>query len=279
MPVYFSSRQISESFARLASNNGAGKTHLERTSGLLYFLSFDCLCQQKDCSSLDFDPESSQGKANRKAIELEFSKLVLLKVVYGNITQVLELGQFSRGTKDPAKRISSNFLTVPLKKASEQSAKFGYPKRPAPLLEMGVAATGTKWGIQYHKDWSEHLPRFLSQTRGATPFMDLAIFVMRDTQIENEKGNVVDNLKSLILKRFSKQLSEFWIARLEKEKVFASHFDNPYSLTHDPFAKSDEIDPLDRFKGHTKEELGQYIIKLETLLESNKISFPNKLKR
>src|SRR5579863_2784899 len=112
--MYLSSEQVSVSFKRLSSRKQEGKTHLERTSAFMYFIAFDAVCKSKGKGPIDFDPDKNEGKSNRKLIELEFTKLVLLNKVQGKITQVSELGKIDHTGKDPEKRISSNFLTVPL---------------------------------------------------------------------------------------------------------------------------------------------------------------------
>lgn len=275
MAVYLSSHQVSVSFKRLSSRKTNGKTHLERTSVLMYFLAFDAVCKKTELSMLDLDPDKLEGKSNRKAIELEFTKLVLLDRAYGKIRQVSELGKIDCDSKDPEKRISSNFLTVPLKKASDHNEKFIYPKRPsAPLFKMGASATGLKWGLEYHEDWMNSFPKLLSEIKDSTPFTDLAIFIMRDSVIEgNNSVNLIDSLKQLISKRFSIRVSKFWIERIEKEKVLAKHTSNPYTTTHEPFAKKAKENSTNRFEKCDKKDLVEYITYLEDVLEANDIDF------
>lgn len=272
--MYFSSDQVSVSFKRLVSRKRNGKTHLERTSCLMYFLAFDAVCKNVGLSRLDLNPEKTEGKNNRKAIELEFTKLVLLDRNQGKIRQVSELGKIDCTAKDPEKRISSNFLTVPLKKASEQSDPYFYPKRPsAPLIKLGQSATGLKWGIEYHQDWSSNLPKFLSEIKEPTPFTDLAVFVMRDTTIRTGAKNYADALAVAIKERFSSELSQFWIERIEKEKVMVRHISEPFSDTHQPFAKPSQQVPVSRFESLNRDDLISYIAHLEGILEANQIEF------
>ncbi len=69
---------------------------MERTSAVMYFFAFDAVCKSKGNVPVDFDPDKNEGKSNRKSIELEFTKLVLLNKVQGRITQVSELGKIDR---------------------------------------------------------------------------------------------------------------------------------------------------------------------------------------
>lgn len=276
--MYFSEEQVSISFKRLASRKRTDgqktKTHLERTSVLMYFLAFDTRCKGVNLTRLDMDPDRPDGKANREAVALEFAKLVLLDSTLNEIKQVLELGKVSGGGKGPAERLSSNFLTVPLKKATEQAEPFFYPKRPrsAPMVRLGQAATGLKWGMEYHQDWPSSLPKLLSEVKASTQFTDLAIFVMRDTRLSG--ADYIEALSNAISSRFSDQLAEFWIEKVKKEKLLAKHIlSSPFSFTHQPFARSRQIALPNRFDDVSRDELLGYISNLEGILEANQIQF------
>jgi hypothetical protein len=176
------------------------------------------------------------------------------------------------GGKTPEKRISSNFLTVQVKAATEQSEPFFYPKRPAPLVKLGLAATGMKWGIDYHEEWVKNLPCLLSEIKDCTPFTDLAFFIFRDTELKKESGNYIEVLSEFLKERFTKEVSTFLIERIEKEKLLARHITEPYSDLHKAFCQ------LDNQKNHElldlrKEDLVDYIGRLETLLKERDIKF------
>lgn len=276
--MYFSADQVSLSFKRLASRKRADgkktKAHLERTSVLMCFLAFDTRCKVANLTRLDMNPDKPDGKANREAIALEFAKLVLLDPTPRKIKQVLELGKVSNAGKDPANRLSSNFLTVPLKKATEQSGVFFYPKRPpsAPMIRLGQAATGLKWGMEYHQDWPTSLPKLLSEIKDSTPFTDLAIFVMRDTRLTGP--DYIEALSNAIKERFSSQLAQFWVQRIKNEKVLARHIlVNPFSSTHQAFARSTQTVSVNRFDTVTRDKLIEHISNLEEILEANQIEF------
>jgi len=269
--MYFSAEQVSTSFKRLASRKNGGKTPMERTSALMYFLAFDAVSKAKGVSPLEFDPDKTEGRINRKAIELEFTKLVLLNKSPGQIVQVSELGKIDHEGKDPEKRISSNFLTVPLKRASEYTTPYSYPKRPAtPLMKLGNAATGLKWGIDYFDDWSSNLLILLLDIKQSTPFTDLAVFIFRDSYFE-EYTEYVSALSSLVDNRFSKNLSCFWISKLEQERLFARHMHLPSSSNHDPFGKEQIRSGTTQNSNH--DQLVKHIVYLENLLSTNEIDF------
>ncbi|RZJ90563.1 MAG: hypothetical protein EOO20_07760 [Chryseobacterium sp.] len=272
--MYFSSEQVSISFKRLSSRKSGGKTHMERTSALMYFLAFDVVCKSKGGGPVDFDPEKIEGKNNRKSIELEFTKLVLLNKEHNKIAQVSELGKIDYMGKDPEKRISSNFLTVPLKKASEHSTPYSYPKRPAtPLMRLGQAATGQKWGINYCDDWRKNLPVLLSDIKQSSPFTDLAVFILRDTLFDRGATECITTLSTGLSCRFSKELAEFWIERIEKEKLFAKHIQLPLSENHDSFGKKNTINDLQFGSQISLEQLSYHIKYLEDLLSAHNINY------
>lgn len=282
--MYFSEDQVSLSFKRLASrkrtNGKKTKTHLERTSVLMCFLAFDARCESTKTARLDMDPDKPEGKDNREAISREFTKLVLLDPTPRKIKQVLELGKIAGGGKAPAVRLSSNFLTVPLKKATEQSGAFFYPKRPpsTPMIRLGQAATGLKWGMEYHQDWPTSLPKLLSEVKESTPFTDLAVFVMRDTKLTG--GDYVEALSNAINTRFSDQLAKFWIEKIKKEKLLARHIlENPFSSTHQAFARSMQTSQTNSLDTVTRDELLEYISHLEGILEANQIEFESLTER
>jgi len=272
--MYFSSEQVSISFKRLSSRKSGGKTHMERTSALMYFLAFDAVCKSQGGGVVNFDPDKMDGKNNRKSIELEFTKLVLLNNEHNKITQVSELGKIDRESTHPEKRISSNFLTVPLKKASDHSTPYSYPKRPAtPLMKLGQAATGQKWGIDHSDGWRTNLPIFLSDVKQSSPFTDLAIFIFRDTLFEIGSVDYITALTTVIDKRFTKELMEFWIEQIGKEKLFAKHVGLPSSNEYEPFGKNDSSEDESTIDQFSKKQLIDHIAYLEELLLAHQIAF------
>jgi hypothetical protein len=272
--MYFSSEQVAISFKRLSSRKPEGKTHMERTSALMYFLAFDAVSKSQGQPVVNFDPDKMDGKNNRKFIELEFTKLVLLSNELNKITQVSELGKIDRASKHPEKRISSNFLTVPLKKGSDHSTPYYYPKRPAtPLMKLGQAATGQKWGIEHSDEWKLNLPIFLSDVKYSSPFTDLAIFIFRDTSFGDDSIDYSDMLTAAMGMRFTNELSEFWHERIEKERLFAKHVKLPSSKEHEPFGKNNFAEDEQADDSVSNNRLADHITYLENLLVTNNIEF------
>lgn len=269
MAIYFSQELVCKSFERLSSRNTTGKTHMERTSALMYFLSVDAAFKHFEVSSLDLNPDSLEGKNNRKQVEIEFTRLVLVGNSHGRVRQVTELGRIEEAGTHPEKRISSNFLTVPLKKASNQTPPFYYPNRPKhPLFKMGLAATGKKWGVSFHDNWMSNFLAILTTIKGSTPSLDLAVFVCRDCAIDDGAANIFTALEEQLKKRFTRNLADFWIQRIEKEKVMARGVGAPFADHHVPFASfyKQAPAPVKQYGQMKKSELIDRIHQLESML-------------
>ncbi|GAB5606357.1 hypothetical protein [Sideroxyarcus sp. TK5] len=269
MAKYLSQELVCKSFERLSSRNTTGKTHMERTSALMYFLSVDAVFKHFGVSSLDLNPDSLEGKNSRKQVEMEFTRLVLVGNSHGVVRQVTELGKIEEAGTHPEKRISSNFLTVPLKKASNQTTPFYYPSRPKhPLFKMGFAATGKKWGVSFHDNWMTNFLAILTTIKGATPSLDLAVFVCRDCAIDDGAADIFTALEEQLKKRFTRNLADFWVQRIEKEKVMARGVEAPFADHHALFASfyKQAPAPVKQYEQMKKSELIDRIHQLESML-------------
>lgn len=269
MPKYLNKDMVCKSFERLSSRYTTGKSHLERTSALMYFLSVDAAFKHFGGRTLDLNPECLGGKNSRKQVELEFTRLVLVGNTPNGIQQVIELGKIDEAGTPPEKRISSNFLTVPLKKASTQAAPYYYPSRPkAPLFKMGIAATGAQWGISYHDNWKSNFLLMLSSIKGSTPLLDLAVFVCRDSTLNDEAVDLFSALEAQLKKRFTKNMADFWVLQIEKEKVLARCVGALFTDHHEQFANfyQHPPTPVKRYEQMKKSELIDRIHQLESML-------------
>jgi hypothetical protein len=269
---YFNQELVCRSFENLSSRGMAGKTHMERTSALMYFLSVDAALKYFNATMLDLNPDNLNGVNSRKQVELEFTKLVLVGDTASGLGQVTELGKVEWGGTSPEKRISSNFFTVPMKKASNQSAPFYYPSRPtnSALLKMGQAATGKHWGICFHDNWKPNFLRILATAKSSTPSLDFAVFVCRDSLIDNGELNLFTALGKQLTKRFTKNLSDYWIARIEKEKVLARDVEAPFAAKYSQFTTS-YTHPRSTTKKYDlmkKSELIKRIYHLESIMKN-----------
>lgn len=225
--MYLRDALVAESFLRLGPTNQVGKGHKERTSALMYFFAC-CAAFEKHGCPLDLNPDTTPGLRNRRTVEIEYTRVVTVSpVTFGKAVYVNTLGKVATSTIFPEKAISSNFFTVPLKNASRTSTVFEYPKRPAPILSMGEAATGMPWGLDLHQDWKANLPRFSADAVGSTPFTDLAVFVLRDEANENV-GSLIDWASSRIASKFGSKVGSYWEAKLTMEKVLARHTENAF---------------------------------------------------
>jgi hypothetical protein len=267
MAKYLNPLLVQESFGRLASKSGEGKAHLERTSAVLYFLAFDAACNRTQRFELDFDPDRLEGKNNRKLLELEFAKLVLLDTEHGQPIQFSEFGKIDAANIAPEKRISANFLTVPLKKATSQSDPYYYPKRPnAPLLKMGAVATQKKWGMARHEDFERNLFIIMSTARSSTPAYDLCVLIFRDSTFPVSQYDIFSGLSEQLEKKFTPDVAALLRKRIDKEKVLikSEHaaFVEHYSNFVKAIKNNRSVD--DRYQSMSKHELIAIIQELET---------------
>lgn len=276
MAIYINPELVYVSLKRLGSREQVGKKHLERTSVLMYFLAFDATCNFFETKVLDFNPDSLDGKNCRRQFEVEFTKSILLERTQDNLKQVIELGKINVNGTSPEQRISSNFFSVPIKKSSGQKEPYYYPRRPsAPLLKMGFAATGKKWGIEYHDDWQLNMPVFLSDIKEATPFLDLALFICRDCSFDDKAIEIFSVIGGQLKKRFTKKMVDYWVGKIDKEKVMARHIENPFVSYYASLAsvhKDDAAFPTG-YEQMKKVDLIDHILYLEKILSANKIKY------
>jgi hypothetical protein len=276
-PSYLSNQLVEISFQRL-SPKSSGKTPLERTSALAYFLAFDAASKRLGKRPLDLNPNKTEGKNCRDAVEIEYAQLVQLhNGKSGGNRQVVILGKIQNGGITAGKRISSNFFTVPLKKASQSSKPYLYPNRPAPVLKMGQQSTGTPWGMEKNEEWETNLPKLLMDLKSNSPFTDLAIFVLRDAEFRNPsdlKKELAEGLK----RRFTEELSRFWIKLIGKEGVFFKFSGAPFQASLPaPFSEIKGVDPAGEYPNVDVDSkifvLEKRVGYLEGLLEANEIEF------
>jgi hypothetical protein len=269
MPKFLNPYLVMESFERLASKSDGGKAHLERTSAILYFLAFDAACRSMQKNELDLDPDSFDGKNNRKRLELEFTKLVLLASEHGHPIQFLEFGKIDNSNISPEKRISANFLTVPLKKATTQSQPFNYPNRPrAPLLKLGTVATKKKWGMERHEDYEKNLFVVLSTARSSIPAFDLAVLIFRDSAFSSTQQDIYSGLNDQLEKKFTPGVAALFKKRIEKEKILLRSKHSAFVDHYNNFIKAKKKKAIsdDRFLNLSREDLIAKIHELEAII-------------
>jgi hypothetical protein len=278
--MWFSTELIKSSFERLRQPDPEGrKTGLERTSALMYFLSFAAAF--KDSNGVSLDPETATGQTNRVVMGNEYSRLVTLSTKgQDDVWSVFDLGRITKGGSSPEKRISSNFLTVPLKKASQRNAPTDYPSRPAPLLLLGPALRSSSWGVAMHPRWTSNLPLFISERVSRTPFTDLCIFALRDKDF-TPADTVGETLSQLLPERFGSELSSYWKMQIEHESRF-----RPYTapmpwfraMYHSAFQDeawvSDKLTaPEATLLGERVEKLQRRVRYLEQLLDKYEVPY------
>ncbi len=268
--MYISASAVCESFQRLKASVQSGKSFQEKTSSLMYFLAFDVLSKKNGSTTIDFPPKSH----SRRDMALEFSRFVLLKKQRGITQQIAELGVVELGGRDPEKKISSNFYTVPLKKASENPGMSPYPNRPAPLLQLGTISSNCNWSIMLHPNWKSNLPIFLQDVTGNSPFTDLAVLVCRNDQLD-DFDDWRDAIFSVLKKKFTAEVAAFWIEKIESEKLFVKHLKNE-SFFSAELQTANLCSGASRkvvLRGMKKDDLVNRVLYLEDLLDKKSITY------
>jgi len=272
--MWLSAEAVRASFVRLRLNIPDGKAGTERTSALFYFLAFDS--SYKSQAPLSFDPDSVLGRQNRGVFTREYCKLSILKVL-GNQSFLCtdDLGFVTKNGTAPEKRVSSNFLTTPLKRASQRPTPQAYPSRPSgmPLLQLGPCLVRGNWGIGLHPNWHVDLHKYLSERLTRAPFSDLAVYVLRDDALDR-RDTFEDTLSAGLFDRFSDKLANFWSQQILRESRFAriQHTANWHSDEYHHAFDSEAWVDQNRAKSEV-ESLKERIVYLERLLSGHSIPY------
>lgn len=270
--MYLDHALVLESFKRLRTNSATGKrgkTPMERTSSLMIMLAANALMKRFDTSTLDIDFSRVETNRVRRELALQYARFVSVgDSDDGKPQSVYEFGRVKVGGKDPASRISSNFITTQVVAATRSEAPFEYPHRPAPLLHLGKAATDEDYGIRLHPEWREGMEKHLSEVASNTPFTDLAVFCLRFTDLV-QGATLTATLCAALEALFTKEVANFWTLKVVKEKKLARHlrraesletrFVDALSTLNDSRARRNEL------MGLEKADLVEMIIRLENL--------------
>lgn len=233
---------VRKAFTRLAPLETSGKQGQECTSAILYLLAFERVRKLFGCADvLDFDPDSSRGRDHRNALALEFAKLSTLanSQKIGEFLLALNLGEVATDAIAPEKRISSNFLTTPLKRASLSATASTYPNRKhGPTFYLGKLHSSSRWCIQAHSDYLRSLRSMLSDRRSLTPFTDLAVFVFRNQKVSRQHGNLAMMLKDMLVSHYCADFAEAFAAEIDREKakikndvLLLNKYENPFGAS------------------------------------------------
>lgn len=271
---YLCKQLIQERFLNLRDIDPAKKSGLECTTAVLIFLSFDAfLAKTKLEEPISFDAADSDGKKSRDLLSSLFAQFATVGYGEGNIPiQVKRFGTVCVEKSSPEKRLGSNFLTTRLKIAAEKNESCCYPVRPAPLLCVGNV-TGVKWGVSRHPEWHINFPILLHGRVSRTPILDLAIFLLRDKQLniaedfgETLSAGLTQTYTPDLVAMFSKRI-RFEIKKFNPKECYQS--DVPSA-----FKGGDWLDGNKHDNSKSSVVLNNRIKQLETLLALNGIQVP-----
>jgi len=222
MTKYLNEELVKNAFDNLRAK-GDGKLNHERSTAIFVALSFNAISHKTNEQVLDLSPDSDLGKYHRDLFKAQYEELVAIESgkQQKKYKQIWEFGVVKESSKSPSVKLSSNFLTTRLKKASTMMTALEYPGRPkgVPLLLLGEEGSGVSYKAKHTKNWFQNIPTVLRHAPTKTPLIDLALLVFRDVELTDAK-TPKDNLQTMIATRFTQDFSEWWIERLEKELIF-----------------------------------------------------------
>jgi AAA domain (dynein-related subfamily) len=206
--MFFSPETFATHFPRLVMKDNTGKKGLEQTTGLATFLAVDMAQKELNKDVLNLHPDS---KDERDKVTNNFVNILFLGTKDGIEIQVNNLGVVKKDSKKLDKKFSSNFLTTPLKRASQVFGTKDYPNRPAPLLTLGIKISeGNEWGVTKCDNWKNNFTSFLIGKKCETDTFPLIMFLLRNynfTEISNGLSAIRNALNSF----FTEEVSDFLV--------------------------------------------------------------------
>lgn len=206
--MYFTSKGFSHYYKLLNTVKETGKTNLERTSSLVYFLAQDKLQKKYSVDTIDVSSNSDLRKEFQNAVK----EILAVDTKTNEEVQANHLGVLN--IEDSKNSIfiktGKNFLSTQVYRASTSAETFDYPTRPknSPILKLGVEYNGSKNTISKHKDWQNNLLTYIDFRKCGQNTLPLIIFLLRDSRLEKDmsmKPWVEKELKEI----FTEDLSEF----------------------------------------------------------------------
>ncbi len=216
--MYIHPALVGKTFLRLLESEPTAKTGVERTTGLFRFLAFDALCKLRGDNALLLDPETGIGHQNREDLITQYTKIALVKLNNDRKEWIVDnLGSCNTdGRRTCNDKVANDFLTTPLKKASESGEVLPYPKRPASLVNLGIVIDGKPWGISKHDNWQKNIYNFMSDRRSPFFWTDFAIFLARNEEFAGK--DFWEELAGFLSSKFTEELSGFWKVKIRFEK-------------------------------------------------------------
>ncbi|WP_179091831.1 AAA family ATPase [Paenibacillus borealis] len=240
--MYFSNQTFRTYYQMLQPRDRGGKLGRETTSGLAYFFSLDRLQRTLGSEIIDLHPESEE---RHEFIDMFVETLLIGFDEDNRELQASNLGFVEIVENSLEKKVSSNFLTVPVKKGSRQQDLLPYPGRPGPLVNLGVlTTTHDKWGITKNPDWKENFPKFINRRICGEDTFPLIVFLLRDKALVNLESNDAQVILESSLKDFiTDETAEFLVSLAEVPEEWGTA--NFFSENYVPLADYTEfIDSL-----------------------------------
>ncbi|OMF56537.1 MoxR family ATPase [Paenibacillus sp. FSL R5-0766] len=236
--MYFADQTFRTNYRMLQPLEQGGKLGRETTSGLAYFFSLDRLQKKLGLEIIDLHPESAD---RQEFISMFIETLMVGRDEQNNELQATSLGFIEVGASSLEKKVSSNFLTVPVKKGSRQQELLPYPGRPGPLVNLGLD-TGIhgKWGITKNPEWKDNFLKFINRRLCGSNTFPLIVFLLRNRPLLNlESDNPYTILKSSLGDIVTEETADFLVSHAEVPEEWAS--DHFLSVVYTPLTNYSEF--------------------------------------
>ncbi|WP_240378175.1 AAA family ATPase [Bacillus piscicola] len=239
--MYFSAKAFNEFYPQLSTQR-EGKTNLERTSSLAYFLAIDQLQKMNESETIDVHKDSP---LKRQFVE-KVSELLVLGDQGTQEMQANCLGIINLESGDKIKtKVGKNFLSTQVNRATI-SGETEYPTRPnnSALLTLGLDTENGKTGIAKHSNWPDNLMKFINFRICGDNAFPLIVFLLRKRYFE-ENNILREALETELLKIFSADVTSFLISNATIPELDSKYF------SETPWEMSDLDDDLFRNREQT----------------------------
>lgn len=206
--MYFSAHIFSKYYKLLGTQQQEGKTNLERTSILLYFLAIDRIQKENDIDVIDVNKDSV---LRRKFMD-SVTEISVFYTKDEKEYQANYLGEVNHDNNKMAVKAGKNFLSTQVNHAEKVNDPVDYPTRPkdSAILKLGYDTNNGKTGIKKHYNWKEHIMTFINFRFCGDDTFPLIVFLLRDVDFDIEK-NFEENVTEEIYKEYTEELADFLI--------------------------------------------------------------------
>lgn len=225
-----------------------GKTNLERTSILSYFLAHDMLCKTYTTDIVDLNSNTS----TRDFFVNNVSYILSLDEdkESGEEYQASQLGLIVKDRSQIKTKVGKNFLSTQLIRAAQSKNVSTYPTRPkdSGMLELGHEINGNYYGVKKSPDWKRNFIKFLDFRQCKSDTFPLICFLLRNHKFDlSGKFSISNELENALHTLFTDEVVDILVkyAHPLKNDYDLAFFDSEHrwgKLNFDPDLFLEQID-------------------------------------